>query len=587
MSYSLPRAIGAQTTTRSIAALWLGALLALSAPAAAAPPEPSSSALVPIGELPPLPTLEPIRKIEADPEALKELDGLLARLVSDKADIREHARASIDDVPATLVPAIHLRIQELRQSIDRDAVPRLLADVRKAGRAAKKTSKKDKAADKASDDKKTDDKPDRPKKKAKKKKGDSKSDDKKTDDKKPDPSAPKGDAKDDEEADGDDWLAFALESAKPESDTWKDLVHLLATERMLVSIGTTPAVRELIELRANFGDMLRIDLQRQIEKLKDKAVPALIEARKHDAAIVQRFAETELDKLGRAIPGEAVASDDPDVLADVLRAFGRTRDVDAVRVALSFANSDRRKVRQAAREAIAGIGEPGRWQLRDAFQDLTGEKPDKSVPWDVLARQIFAIYDKGRLAEFEKLVQDGLDAAKAGKHADAVTSFDKVLARDPLFDRRKEMAPSYLAVALALPIEEGDKKLALLRKAQRLDPGGKEDQHIEGQIAYVEARLLMKEGRPDRFLLERALELDPSNKEARDLLASFEEKAVTQKKSNVTRFAGAAGIFVGMVALALGIGLWGRKKRPRNGPPPPPRSSPPEGSAPPPEPAQG
>jgi tetratricopeptide (TPR) repeat protein len=310
-------------------------------------------------------------------------------------------------------------------------------------------------------------------------------------------------------------------------------------------------------------------------------VPALIEARKHDAAIVQRFAETELDKLGRAIPGEAVASDDPDILADVLRAFGRTRDVDAVRVALSFANSDRRKVRQAAREAIAGIGEAGRWQLRDAYQDLTGDKPDKSVAWDVLARQIFAIYDKGRLAEFERLVEDGLQAAKAGKHADAVASFDKVLARDPLFDRRKEMAPSYLAVASSLPLEQADEKLALLRKAQRLDPGGADDKKIEGQIAYVEARLLMRQGRPDRFLLERAIELDPSNKDARDALATFEEKAVEQKKTNLNRFVAAGAVFVGMVALALGIGLWGRKRTPPNEPPPPGDAPPPEPPAPP------
>ncbi len=551
----------------ALGALLVGAAIALGASASAAPPDPASSALVPIGELPPLPTLEPIKKLEADPEALKDLDGLLARLVSDKADIREHARAAIDDVPAAFVPAIHVRIQELRQSIDREAAPRLLADARKAGRVTKRSDEKD--------DEKKDDSAEKPKKKSKrkKKKADDAQVDKK-DDKKDDEK--KADKKDDEGDDGDDWLAFVLSQPKTDSDAWKDLVHLLAMERMLTAIGTTPAVRELIELRSNFGDMLRIDLQRQIEKLKDKAVPALIEARKHDATIVQRFAETELDKLGRAIPGEAVASDDPDILADVLRAFGRTRDVDAVRVALSFANSDRRKVRQAAREAIAGIGEPGRWQLRDAFQDLTGDKPDKSVPWDVLARQIFAIYDKGRLAEFQKLVDDGLAAAKAGKHADAVASFDKVLARDPLFDRRKEMAPSYLAVAATLPLERADEKLALLRKAQRLDPQSNDDKRIEGQIAYVEARLLMKEGRPDRFLLERAIELDPSNQEARDALATFEEKAVVEKRSNVNRFFYAAGIFAGMVLLALGIGLYGRRRKPSHGsPPPPPSSSPP------------
>ena len=37
--------------------------------------------------------------------------------------------------------------------------------------------------------------------------------------------------------------------------------------RILGGAGTTPAVRDLIELRANFNDLLRIDLARQLDKL--------------------------------------------------------------------------------------------------------------------------------------------------------------------------------------------------------------------------------------------------------------------------------------------------------------------------------
>ena len=74
---------------------------------------------------------------------------------------------------------------------------------------------------------------------------------------------------------------------------WKDVVSLVAMERMLTAIGTTPAVRELINLHSYFGEMLRVDLQRQIGKLRDKAVPALIEARQHDAKLVQKWAMPE------------------------------------------------------------------------------------------------------------------------------------------------------------------------------------------------------------------------------------------------------------------------------------------------------
>src|SRR6185295_8989508 len=105
-----------------------------------------------------------------------------------------------------------------------------------------------------------------------------------------------------------DWLDFLLASPHPKDQTWQDVTRLVAMERMLAAVGTTPAVRELINFHAYFGDMLRIDMQRQIAKLRDKAVPALIEARQHDAKVVQRWANKMLDQLGRAIPGEAVAS---------------------------------------------------------------------------------------------------------------------------------------------------------------------------------------------------------------------------------------------------------------------------------------
>jgi tetratricopeptide (TPR) repeat protein len=195
-----------------------------------------------------------------------------------------------------------------------------------------------------------------------------------------------------------------------------------------------------------------------------------------------------------------------------------------------------------------------------AYQDLTGDKPDKSAPWDLLARQIFAIYDRARLAAFDKLVHDGMAAKAAGNHAEAVVAFDRILAEDPLFDDRKAMAPSYAAVASALPAEDGEQKLALYRKALRLDPDAPDAKKLESQIALTEAKLLIHDHRPDRFLLERAMELDPSNQEAKELLASFEEKAVEKKETSKKRYEGAAAIFAGMLAGVLAIGLWPRKK---------------------------
>jgi tetratricopeptide (TPR) repeat protein len=480
-----------------------------------ASPAPSAAARVaasaPLAELP---KLQPISYPEPDPAALKELDLTLSMLTTDDQRSRTNALGAIADASPSYIPAIRQRVQDLRGSLDRTVASRLLEDARRTGRKAMA----------------------------------------KTDDGKPKKGA-KSDASD--EADGD-WLEFMLADAQPRSEPWRKLVRLLAMERMLTAVGTTPAVRELIQLHAYFGELLRIDLQRQVAKLRDKAVPALIEARHHDAKLIQRWAARQLDLLGRAIPGEAVSTSDTQVLADVLRAYGRTRDVDAVRVVLSFCNSERVQLRDAAREAIAAIGEPGMWQLKDGYLGLTGEKPPREWSWDRLARELFALHDTARLAQVYKLMDEGLTSLGSKNYADATQAFDRVLARSPLFERRAEMVPAYVARARQLDEDHRDDALAMLRKALRLDPKSPSAKALESEIASMEGALLAARGTPDKFILERAIELDPTNASARATLASLGDKAI-ERESSIRRYVAAAGI--GLAALVAMAVLWWRRGR--------------------------
>ncbi|HTN87429.1 MAG TPA: hypothetical protein VL242_27270, partial [Sorangium sp.] len=523
--------------------------------------------------LPELPRLAPITRPEPDITAVRELDRVLDQLTSQDARSRESARASLEEPIPGIVDAVRARVQDIRGSLDRDAAPRVLAEARREARKALKAEKGDDARDSkkkgadAKDAKNSKDtKADKGAKKgagdakkgaadAKKGAGDAKKDtaDTKKDagdakkDARADQGAKKG-ADDKDETEGD-WLDFMLAVPRPRDSAWRDVVKLLAMERMLVAAGTTPAVRELIALHAYFGELLRIDLQRQMAKLRDKAVPALIEARQHDAKIVQRWANKQLDLLGRAIPGEAIATNDTQILADVLRAYGRVRDVDAMRAVLSFCNSDRARVRDAAREAISAIGEPGIWQLRDAYLNLTGEKPPREWSWDRVARELFATYDRARLAEVYKLMDEGVAAAGASKLAEATDAFDKVLARAPLFERRKEMVGAYVERAKALAADQREDALAMLRKALRLDPTGEHARKIEAEIAYLEGALLIERGTPDKFVLERALELEPAHTGAKAALASLGDK-VAERKDQTNRHiaAGAVGL-VAMLAM--------------------------------------
>ncbi|WP_437905106.1 hypothetical protein WME95_43215 [Sorangium sp. So ce327] len=606
-----PRDAGARSARRRTpACAWLVLIGLLAAAPLATPPAraagerdagtsaPASSAL------PELPRLAPIARPEPDIAAVRELDRILDQITSEDARSRENARAALDEPIPGIVDAVRLRVQDIRGSLDRNAAPRVLADARREGRKAmkgederdgnkKKTAdaKADKGAKKGAGDAK------QSAGDAKKSAGDAKKDAKAEQGAKKDAKAEQGAKKDakaeqgakkdakadqsakkgaDDEKDEGDWLDFMLAAARPRDSAWRDVVKLLAMERMLAAAGTTPAVRELIALHAYFGELLRIDLQRQVAKLRDKAVPALIEARQHDAKIVQRWANKQLDLLGRAIPGEAIASNDTQILADVLRAYGRVRDVDAVRVILSFCNSDRARLRDAAREAISAIGEPGIWQLRDAYLDLTGAKPPREWSWDRVARELFGTYDRARLAEVYKLMDEGVAAASAGTPAEATDAFDKVLARAPLFERRKEMVDAYVERARSLSADRRDDALAMLRKALRLDAPGERAKKIEAEIAYLEGALLIERGTPDKFVLERAIELDPSHAGARAALASLGDK-VAERKSQTNRHIAAGA--VGLAAVLSMFFIARRRSAPSPAraqagtvPPPPPAS---------------
>ncbi|WP_044986943.1 hypothetical protein [Sorangium cellulosum] len=620
-----PRSAGARPSPRGgPRCAWL-VLLSLVAAASLAPPlahaavDRDAGAAAPASSaLPELPRLAPIARPEPDITAVRELDRVLDQITSQDARARENARATLDEPISGIVDAVRLRVQDVRGSLDRDAAPRVLAEARREGRKALKgdkggddapdgkkkgaEAKDDKGAKKGADakdakkgdakkgagDAKKDDKgakkgadaKDAKKGDAKKGAGDAKKDDKGAkkgadakDAKKGDAKKGAGDERDDAEG---DWLDFMLATPRPRDSAWRDVVKLLAMVRMLAADGTTPAVRELIALHAYFGELLRIDLQRQVAKLRDKAVPALIEARQHDAKIVQRWANKQLDLLGRAIPGEAIASNDTQILADVLRAYGRVRDVDAMRVILSFCNSDRARLRDAAREAIAAIGEPGVWQLRDAYLNLTGEKPPREWSWDRIARELFATYDRARLAEVYELMDEGVAAASANKLAEATDAFDRVLARAPLFERRKEMVGPYVERARSMPADRREDALAMLRKALRLDPTGEHAPKIKAEIAYLEGVLLIDRGTPDKFVLERAIELDPGHAGARAALASLGDK-VAERKSQKNRYIAAGA--VGFAALLAMFFIARRRsdpapsaKQPSAAPPQPPAS---------------
>lgn len=355
-----------------------------------------------------------------------------------------------------------------------------------------------------------------------------------------------------------DWFDRVMASPRPKDASWRDLASLLGCSRMLVKIGTAPAVRELVAIYPTFDELLRFDVQQQLAKLGDKAIAPLIEAKRAETRPVRLWANRQLDALGRGSPGEAVQAEDPQVLPDILRAYGRIRESDAARVVVSFANSDRTQIREAAREAVVLMAENALWPLREAYEALVGTKASEEWGWQRTAQELFVALDRARLADVYAQLEEGLAAQKAGNLPAMALAFDAVLARAPKLDRRSEMVEGYFDHARGL-VKGGDQEAALayLRRALRIDPSGPLAKRIEADVAFLDAEALAARGLVDVSAYERALELDPSHKAARAALDRLEDEA-SGRKARFRNWAGAAGL--GLAGILGGLAFWGRRR---------------------------
>jgi len=465
--------------------------------AAAAGAEPSSKAALP--ELPAIPSIEVARPAPAE---LEELDTRLAKLCSVDEAEREAARREALEVDAKSVAAIRFRLASTAESTNHDDLKELLQRIRKKGR--------DDARDEDAE------------------------------------SGKRGKLK------TPDYLQMASEHADPKSKLWCSLVSVLAESRMLTQIGTVEAVRGLIDVYVRYGEFLRVDTQLQLEDLGDRAVPALIETRRHPAEKIAKWSARELDTLGKAIPSETVQTTDLQVLADVLRAYGRVRDPDAARIVVSFANSERAQIREASRQAIAMFGEVGAWQLRDTYEDVVGKKPPRDWNWERTARELFAEFDRLRSAEVSKLYDAGTAAREHGDLEAMRKAFDQVLTRSPDYPKHQELAAAYLQYAQKNAEKGGPEVLSALRRAERLGKGSDVEKTATSLRLTMEAETLSKGGIADRTLLSRALEADPKNGRAEQELARFQGGEVRADDSSRFVAAGAIGfVALGGIAFVL------------------------------------
>lgn len=353
-------------------------------------------------------------------------------------------------------------------------------------------------------------------------------------------------------------LLEALIEQRPDAATQRALT-VTCLVRALAHEGTLAATRQLVLLASDVGGALRPELGRQMKQLGDRAVAALIEAQRNPSTETRTWASTLLDGMNRRAPGDAVQTKDNQALADILRAYASSKDLEALPVVLSFVGSDRAQVRTAAREATLTYGQDAVWKLRESYAALTGDQAPEGMPAADLAKKLFDAYDRFRLQEVYALLDAGLAKQNDGKLEEAIVSFDEVLARQPLLDRRAEMVPGYIAWAMSLEDKDRPAALSYLRRAVRIDEAGPRAHEARAELQALEGEELVARGIADTEPFEQALALDPANARAKSQLDRLHAQTQTSR-SHGWRLTGAA------IVLALSLAgiavLGGRRKKP-------------------------
>ncbi len=346
----------------------------------------------------------------------------------------------------------------------------------------------------------------------------------------------------------------AAQGAHPEA--LRVAVETVCILHALAADGTTPAVLQMAMVAPDHAWAFRPEVTRRVRALGERARAGLILAQK--VPHLHHFASTTLESIGVRVPGDAVQTKSNAVLVDVLGAYAANKDLDGLGVVLSFVGSAREPVREAARAATLEYGVLAAPRLREMAQNLDGAPPPPD--WDAarLAHAVFATMDRSRNAELDALVEEGLTALHAGRADEAVTDFDKALARQPMLPRRAQMAPAYVAVAQEKEGTDHQAARAAYRKALELDPGGPHAGQIRGALAYLEGEDLRARGIEDRAPYERAIQADPSNADARARLAAMDD-AARKREDRQTHYEWAAGLTA--CALAAAVMVVRRRRR--------------------------
>jgi tetratricopeptide (TPR) repeat protein len=377
-------------------------------------------------------------------------------------------------------------------------------------------------------------------------------------------------------------------SPAPTAEDWAQAraqaLEVVALVRGIAASRRLDAAEPIFKVAFEPEGVFRDECGRQIRGMESFAVPSLIRLM-HDKgrpAKQRRYASYQLDRMDRARPQKAISAAPDDVVrAAIVHEYGEQRALEAVEAILGQVDAGSHRVRKEARWAwlryVTGKAPPpapmrkrklpgGREEeeekpdyltyreiavlaLQKELTEINGAAPSPKATAKEMTDELFAHYDKKRAEAWDLEFLAAQQKEAGGDYQAATDEYGWILARDPNYARRGEMARAFARRGDELR-KKGElaRAVSYLRQAVDLQPGGPEAKAAEARVLHLDGLRALEMGAPDPRLFRRALALDPSLTEAGGALLRAESSLGRRKL-----FRG--GISLGAL-FVLGFGLW-------------------------------
>jgi tetratricopeptide (TPR) repeat protein len=337
--------------------------------------------------------------------------------------------------------------------------------------------------------------------------------------------------------------AADLELARVEAMERVAILRALAATRRMELVD--PLFKVAFELDGVFRD----EVGRQLRSMESYAVPSLIRLmHAKGPGKMRRYASYQLDRMDRARPQKAIAAAPDDrVRAAIIHAYGEEHALEAVEAILAQVDASSHRVRNEARWSwlryVSGKPPPPapkRKRKLPGGKEEVEEKPDyltyreiatlalqkelaaiEGAPVDArlsakqLTDRLFAYYDARHAAEWDQQFATALARERAGDLQAATDEYGWILAHDPNYAHRSEMAHAFARFGDELRRKgELPRAVGFLRQAVDLDPTGPEAAWAGARVALCDGLLALSLGQAEPSLFRRAAQLDPSLTEA-------------------------------------------------------------------------